>query len=156
MSDLLSKSLRLQAVAASISAILGVGLIYKFLRTPQYTQIPDPRIIPINGLLWLSLGIIAVSISAYLIYTLNRQSEAANADPGDSEEHSSSTPTETLHKRYATGEISHTEFERHLERLLETKDISQIDRSMSLLKYNGSTSHLDTDSSSGLTEEESY
>jgi Predicted membrane protein (DUF2078). len=102
------------------------------------------------------LGIIGISISVSLVYTLNRQSEADSADPVDSEGHSSSTPIETLRQRYAAEDISHTEFERKLERLLETDDISQIDQPMSLRHNNEDTSQLDTESSSGLTEEESY
>jgi|APHM01.1.fsa_nt_gi Predicted membrane protein (DUF2078). len=156
MSDLIPKSSRSQAVAASISVMLGVWSIYTFLRTPQYTQIPDPRLIRIDGLLWLVPGITAVSISAYLVYTLNRQSEAANADIVDSEDHSGSTPIETLRQRYATGDISHTEFERQMERLLETEDTSQIDQPISLLKHKENRSHLDTDSSSGLAGEEGH
>jgi Predicted membrane protein (DUF2078). len=104
----------------------------------------------------LALGITAVSISVYIVYTRNRQSGAANAAPVDSEEHSRPTPIEILRERYATEDISHTEFERQLERLLETEDVSQIDQPMSLLKHTENASRLDTDSSSGLTEEESY
>jgi Predicted membrane protein len=102
------------------------------------------------------LGIIAILISVYLVYTLDQQSEADNADPVDSELHSSSSPIETLRQRYAAEDISHTEFERKLERLLETDDISQTDQPMSLLQNNKDTSHLDTESSSGLPEDESY
>ncbi|ERH05795.1 MAG: putative membrane protein (DUF2078) [Halonotius sp. J07HN4] len=102
------------------------------------------------------LGIIAISISVYLVYTLDQQSKADNADPVDSEGQSSSTPIETLRQRYAAGDISHTEFERQMEQLLETEDLSQTDQPMSLLQNNKDTSHVVTESSSGLTEEEGY
>lgn len=148
MPDLVPESPRLQAVAASISAVLGGWFIYTFLRTPQYIQTPDPRLVPINGLLWLALSITAVMISVYFVYTLNRQSEVANADTIASEEHNESTPIENLRQRYATGDISHTEFERQLERLLETEDISEADQPVSLLRYDDNVSHLDNDSAS--------
>jgi hypothetical protein len=156
MRDLVPESPQHQAAAASISAVFGGWLIYTFLRTPQYTRIPDPRIVPINGLLWLALGISALIISVYFVHTLNRQSEAANADTVGSEGHSRSTSIENLHQRYAAGDISHAEFERQLERLLETEDISQVDQPMSLLKNNDNEPHIDTDSafSSELTEEQ--
>ena len=99
-----------------------------------------------------------MSMSAYLVYMLSRQSEIADADAADSEEHSRSEPIENLRQQYATGTISDTEFERKLERLIETEDISQISRSKSLLKNDDSVSHSHTDSasSSELTEEEGY
>lgn len=139
MSDLVPKSPRPRAIVALISTMLGMWVIAEFF-------------MPIYDL----LGIIAILISVYLVYTLDQQSEADNADPVDSELHSSSSPIETLRQRYAAEDISHTEFERKLERLLETDDISQIDQPMSLRHNNEDTSQLDTESSSGLTEEESY
>ncbi len=139
MSDLVPKSPRPRAIVALISTMLGMWVIAEFF-------------MPIYDL----LGIIAILISVYLVYTLDQQSEADNADPVDSELHSSSSPIETLRQRYAAEDISHTEFERKLERLLETDDISQTDQPMSLLQNNKDTSHLDTESSSGLPEDESY
>jgi Predicted membrane protein len=102
------------------------------------------------------LGIIGISISVYLVYTLDQQSEADNADAVDSEGQSSSTPIETLRQRYAAGDISQTEFERQMEQLLKTEDLSQTDQLMSLLQNNKDTSHVVTESSSELTEEEGY
>jgi Predicted membrane protein (DUF2078). len=158
MFDFVPESPRLQAAAAPISAVVGICLIGVFLRTPQYAQIPDPRIIPINGLHFLALGVTALLISAYVTYTLSRRSEAASAGAVDSEEHSRSTAIENLRRRYATGDISHTEFEHRLERLLETEDISHISQSKSLLRTDEEASRLDTDSasSSEVTEEQSY
>jgi Predicted membrane protein (DUF2078). len=141
MSDLLPKSPRPRAIVALISAMLGVWVMPDMFFYPLYQSL---------------LGIIGISISVYLVYTLDQQSEADNADPVDSEEQSSSTPIETLRQRYAAGDISQTEFERQMEQLLETEDLSQTDQPMSLLQNNKDTSHLDSESSSGLTEEEGY
>ncbi|MFC7325945.1 SHOCT domain-containing protein [Halorubrum rutilum] len=152
------ESPRPRAAAASLSAVFGVWLIYTFLRTPQYTQTPDPRVVPINGLHWLALGITAVLISASLVYTLGQQFDPVNADPADSEADSRSTPIENLRQQYATGNISDTEFEHKLERLIKTEDISWVSQPKSVSKRNENVSHSQTDSasSSELAEEESY
>ncbi len=139
MSDLLPKSPRPRAIVAVISAMFGMWIIPAFF-------------MPIYDL----LGIIGISISVYLVYTLDQQSEADNADAVDSEGQSSSTPIETLRQRYAAGDISQTEFERQMEQLLKTEDLSQTDQLMSLLQNNKDTSHVVTESSSELTEEEGY
>lgn len=158
MFDWVPENPRMRAAAASISAVFSVWLIHTFLRTPQYTQIPDPRIVPINGLYWLALGITAVLISASLVYTLGQQSAVANTDTADSEEYSRSTPIENLRQQYATGNISDTEFERKLERLIKTEDISQVSQPKSMSKCNENVSNSQTESaySPELAEEESY
>lgn len=158
MIDWIYKNPKVRTAAASISAVFSVWFINTFLRTPQYTQIPDPRVVPINGLHWLALGITAVLISASLVYTLGQQSAVANTDAADSAEHSGSTPIENLRQQYATGNISDTEFERQLERLIKTEDISQTSQPKSMSTYNENVSNSQTDSasSSELAEEESY
>ncbi|GAA0520656.1 Short C-terminal domain-containing protein [Halorubrum aquaticum] len=47
---------------------------------------------------------------------------AASADAGRSESHAAN-PVATLRRRYATGEIGEEEFERRLDRLLETEEL---------------------------------
>jgi len=120
MSDLVrrltSDSPQRRAAVAAAGAALGALLLRAFVYTPQYDRVPDPRLVPVNGLHWLVLGIVALAAAGYLIHTLAGDVETAPDERGDP------SPVDALRRRYATGELSEAEFERRLERLLETED----------------------------------
>ncbi|SMO39012.1 SHOCT domain-containing protein [Halorubrum cibi] len=76
---------------------------------------------------------------------------AASADAGRSESHAAN-PVATLRRRYATGEIGEEEFERRLDRLLETEELEgTVDRDGSRGREEGMTeieTALESDSAS--------
>jgi len=119
---------RFRGTAAAASALVGAWLVSVFLRTPQYNQIPDPRVVPVNGLHWLALGTAALFLSGFLLYTLHRHS--GSVGDGTRSECSASAIA-TLRRRYASGELSEAEFERRVERLLETEGVAHSGRSIS-------------------------
>jgi hypothetical protein len=118
---------RSRAVAAAAVGAAGAWLVSVFLRTPQYSRIPDPRVVPINGLHWLVLGLGALAVSGYAIRTLER-STASDADATDPERPDDAPRLDALRHRYATGEITEAEFERRLDAVLDP-DATRPDRS---------------------------
>lgn len=157
MFDPVPEDRRLRAAVASVGAVLGVWLMGVFAATPQHDRIPDPRVVPIDGLQWLVLGTAALVVSTYLIHTLGRQSGGGDADVAGSAERSRSTPIETFRRQYATGEISENEFERRLEGLLEAEDVSRVDRPESSGSgVDASRSNAAPTSPSEVTEEGGY
>jgi len=59
-----------------------------------------------------------------LVYVLGEDFPLVESDTeSDADDVSDEDPVETLRRRYATGEIDDTEFERRLDRLLETEEI---------------------------------
>lgn len=76
------------------------------------------------GVATLVLGwFIAAPAYYFLTRTTDTDTETAiETERTSSAETSSTDPMETLRQRYAAGELSEAEFERKLERLLETED----------------------------------
>jgi uncharacterized membrane protein len=68
---------------------------------------------------WLLL----TPLSAVLVDALGLEEPAAEATESESATTATADPLETLRDRYARGEIGEEEFERRLERLLETEDV---------------------------------
>jgi len=83
--------------------VLGAGLVALFLNVEWF------------WLVWVLgfavvLPAVSIVVDAYL-----------DAD-GDADEEAGDDPLEALRERYANGELTEAEFERKLERLLETED----------------------------------
>jgi uncharacterized membrane protein len=67
------------------------------------------------------VGIVGLPTLAFLMGTYSDAEEATESDAEEATE--SDDPIEDVRARYARGELSESEFERKLERLLETEDL---------------------------------
>lgn len=84
---------------------------------------------PLGGLI-MTVGLVAVVPLVYLLYSPRGEEESAGRDATD--------PVEELRRRYATGEVDEDEFERRLDRLLETEDLEAAgERSPAALRERG-------------------
>lgn len=64
-----------------------------------------------------------------LVWVLGDDFPLVASESADTEEKAIENPVATLRERYATGEIDDAEFERRLDRLLETEELqSELDR----------------------------
>ncbi|ELY86023.1 SHOCT domain-containing protein [Natrinema altunense] len=77
------------------------------------------------GLLFLLMGVVTLTVAGQLTRGVVRQAASAGPEASPHEtgtpDESDERPVETLRRRYAAGEISDDEFERRLDRLLETE-----------------------------------
>jgi uncharacterized membrane protein len=79
---------------------------------------------PLSGILVYVLGVTDEESAGVPESAMENVSESGTATLSDSAETDSDDgPLATLRDRYARGEIDETEFERRVERLLETEDI---------------------------------
>ncbi|WP_434530329.1 SHOCT domain-containing protein [Haloarcula sp. NS06] len=83
---------------------------------------------------WLAallVGYVVVAPLTELLYrdTDKEVADIEEADPAPSSDGSDETPLERLRRRYADGKLTDEQFERKLERLLETETLDDIEDS---------------------------
>lgn len=80
------------------------------------------------GFLFSLIGVVTLVIAGYLALNVVRQSNAASAADHRDEaglDGTTAPPIETLRRRYAEGELNDDEFQRRLDRLLETAELAE-------------------------------
>jgi uncharacterized membrane protein len=99
------ENLRENATGVLAMLILGAGLTALFL----------PGLSPVPFWVIFIVGYAVVLPLFAILYEGDEDTDPSEGTPDES-------PLETLKRRYANGELSDEEFERRLERLLETED----------------------------------
>ena len=94
-------------VAITALLLLGLGLTAAIIGIETFTA------------LIFVVGFAVVVPLVYLLSDTDDEAEGAPSSAPDVED----DPIEDLRRRYATGELSDAEFERKLDRLLETEDL---------------------------------
>jgi len=76
--------------------------------------------------------VVVVPLTELLYGDTDEEEDIEEADPAPSIDTSDETPLERLRRRYADGELTDEQFERKLERLLETETLEDVEDGVAL------------------------